>query len=129
MHRIARLIPLMLITACLAAQGCAEQKDVPAKDIKLSKGPDGETIYLPANDSMAVSALAQYLQLKADLAGISKDGYFLDTQVANLRHQERLLSRAEQAGWKWQSANGTSIDITSALADVKKQIKTLNVVG
>ena len=121
-------LPVMFLCLC-SVMGCEQQTDVPFKDIKISHGPDGEIIYLPANDSMAVSALAQYMQLKADLAGISKDGYFLDTQVANLHQQEALLDRAIYYGWTWHGSDGAPIDITTSLAEVQSKLKSLNVVG
>ena len=129
MHRLAILPLISLVLIVLALTGCAEQRAVPASDIIVSKGPDGETVYSPRNDSMAVAALAQYLQLKADFAGISKDGYFLDTQTANLHQQDRLLYRAEHFHWKWQDMDGKTIDIPAAMADVEKRLKNLDVVG
>jgi len=130
-HMLPMRMPTLsiLILCVCTVTGCDQQTDVPAKDITISHGPDGEIIYLPANDSMSVSALAQYLQLNADFAGISKDGYFLDTQVANLHQQEDILGRAVHYGWTWHNTDGTLIDIPAALAEVKKKIKRLDVVG
>ncbi len=124
-----------ILTATLLASmaalmpGCAEQTVVKSSDIILSKGPDGETIYVPRTVDAATAALAQYLQLVADFKGISKDGYFLDTQLANLQSQDLLLSRAEAMEWRWQDMDGREIDLTSSIDQVKMKIKTLNVSG
>ena len=109
--------------------GCAEPTAVKASDIIVSKGPDGEIIYVPRTDDAATSALAQYLQLKVDFKGISKDGYFLDTQLANLHSQEVLLSRAQAMKWRWQNIDGKIIDFNSQIDEVKKKLKTLDVNG
>ena len=129
MHRLPTAALFILLGSSMVFQGCKQETDVPARDITISHGPDGEIIYLPAKDSMAVSALAQYLQLKADFAGISKDGYFLDTQVANLQQQEDLLGRAVHYGWTWHATDGSTIDIKAALDTVKKELKSLDAVG
>ena len=120
-------LPLAILISCLV--GCTEAQSVPASDVMVSKGPDGETIYSPRSDSTAVSCLAQYLQLKADFKGISKDGYFLDTQLANLHGQSTLLARAAHFNWKWHDMNGQPIDATTSLAEVNERIKAINVNG
>lgn len=120
---------LLLAVTTFAINGCAEQSVVKSSDIIISKGPDGETIYVPRTVDPATSALAQYLQLEADFKGISKDGYFLDTQLANLHSQERLLSRAKAMKWGWQNTDGKTIDLSSSIEQVKAKIKTLDVNG
>ncbi|MCH2134357.1 MAG: hypothetical protein MK116_11455 [Phycisphaerales bacterium] len=126
---MTRIALSLLAGTLLAIAGCAEPESVTRADIEVSKGPDGEVIYLPRNHSTATSALAQYLQLEADFAGISKDGYFLDTQLANLHSQERLLHRAEHFHWRWQDLDGNQIDIEARMAAVKSKLEKLNVVG
>ena len=121
-------ITLLLGTALLVV-GCAKPEPVTPSEIEISKGPDGEVIYLPRVDSAEVSGLAQYLQLQADLKGISKDGYFLDTQAANLHQQATLLSRAQELGWTWQNLDGKNIDLAQDLERVRTKIKTLDVNG
>ena len=124
-----RLIITLLLGSTLLACGCAKPEPVTASEIQISKGPDGEVIYLPKVDTAEVSGLAQYLQLQADLKGISKDGYFLDTQVANLHQQATILSRAEELKWTWQNLDGTNIDLAKTLERVRARIKTLDVNG
>ena len=119
----------MLISILVAAGGCAEPSPVPITDIVISKGPDGEIIYTPRIDSAPTSALAQYLQLQADFTGISRDGYFLDSQIANLHQQVNLLRRAEHFKWRWQGLDGRDIDVPKALAEARAKIKTLDVNG
>ena len=129
-RRIAGILITMLLAAMtLLYSGCAEQASVKSSDIIVSKGPDGETIYVPRTEDAATSALAQYLQLVADFKGISKDGYFLDTQLANLHSQQVLLSRAQAMGWKWQDIDSRNIDLTTSIEQVKSKIKTLDVNG
>ena len=120
---------LFIVSLLILLGGCAEPASVPISDIVISKGPDGEIVYTPRIDSTPTSALAQYLQLQADFAGISKSGYFLDTQLANLHQQVNLLRRAEYFKWRWQGLDGKNIDIATALADARKKIKTLDVNG
>ena len=84
---------------------------------------------VPRTEDPATSALAQYLQLVADFKGISKDGYFLDTQLANLHSQQVLLSRAQAMGWKWQDIDSGNIDLSTSIEQVKAKIKTLDVNG
>ena len=129
-RRITGIVIITLLTAIsLMSGGCAEQSIVKSSDIIISKGPDGEVIYVPRTEDPATSALAQYLQHVADFKGISKDGYFLDTQLVNLHTQEVLLSRAKAMGWRWQDMDGREIDLTSSIEQVKNRIKTLDVNG
>ena len=129
-RRITGILIITLLTATsLMSGGCAEQSIVKSSDIIISKGPVGEVIYVPRTDDPATSALALYLQHVADFKGISKDGYFLDTQLANLHTQEVLLSRAKAMGWRWQDMDGREIDLTSSIEQVKNRIKTLDVNG
>tara|TARA_Y100000589_G_C27079811_1_gene599091 strand:- start:707 stop:1087 length:381 start_codon:yes stop_codon:yes gene_type:complete len=118
-----------LLGTILMASGCAKPQPVTPSDIEVSKGPDGEVIYLPKLDTAEASGLAQYLQLQADLKGISRDGYFLNTQAANLHQQATLLSRARELGWNWQDLDGKHIDLTARLESVQARIKTLDVNG
>ena len=129
-RRIAGILIITLLSALSSLNGgCAEQSLVKSSDIIISKGPDGEVVYVPRTEDPATSALAQYLQLVADFKGISKDGYFLDTQLANLHTQETLLSRAKAMGWRWQDMDGREIDLSSSIEQVKTRIKTLDVSG
>ncbi|MBG83139.1 MAG: hypothetical protein CMJ40_01180 [Phycisphaerae bacterium] len=123
------LAAALLVFMAIGINGCGEQSTVKSSDIIISTGPDGETIYVPRTVDAATSALAQYLQLQADFKGISKDGYFLDTQLANLHSQERLLSRAQALKWRWQNMDGKIIDLSSSIDQVKARIKTLDVNG
>ena len=125
---LRHLIALLLGSTMLFS-GCARPQPATARDIEVSKGPDGEVIYLPKVDTAEVSGLAQYLQLQLDLKGISKDGYFLNTQAANLHQQATLLSRAQELGWSWQDLEGKHVDLTEALQRVRARIRTLDVNG
>ena len=127
-HMLRYFITLLLGSTLLVC-GCAKPEPVTASEIQISKGPDGEVIYLPKVSTAEVSGLAQYLQLQADLKGISKDGYFLDTQLANLHQQATILSRAEELKWTWQNLDGTDIDLAVVLERVRSRIKTLDVNG
>lgn len=120
----------ILTMLCLGTlpMGCDDEPHrVTPDDIRVSKGPDGTSIFLPADDSAAASGYAQWLQLRADLAGISSTGDFLDTQVANLHLQEDLLGRARGADWTWAKLHGSGdVDFDAAIKTIQNRLEQLD---
>jgi hypothetical protein len=124
---VQRFVYSLLIVTALAQASCTDlHEGVTAADIRVETGPDGTKLFQPGNSEVATSAYAQWLQLRADLAGIASTGDYLDTQVANLNQQRSLLRRGKTYNWSWQRLHGTGdVNFTKAIALVDKRVEAL----
>ena len=130
--RIVLALPfLVLPLLVIIGSGCSDRGEgVMAADIRVLRGPDGVRLFQPANDSVASSAYAQWLQLRADFAGIASTGDFIDTQRANLHRQESLLRRGLAEHWTWPRLHGGgTVDFAAGLDLVRKRMAELSQTG